>query len=380
MNIAVNARLLLKGKLEGIGWFAAETLKRISRSHPEHQFLFLFDRPFSEEFIFSGNITPVVVPPRARHPFLWYKWFEYSVPPVLRKERADIFFSPDGYLSLSSEVPAHAVIHDINFMHHPDFHPWLTGKYYRHFFPGFAARAGRLATVSNYSKTDICRSFGIPDDRIDVVYNGAHQVFSPLPEDEKPAAKLEFAQGHDYFLYVGSFHKRKNICGLLLAFDIFREESGREIKLVLAGERLYRYPRMDRVLAGMRFRKDVMFPGRIEPDSLRRAYGASLALVYIPWYEGFGIPVLEAMNCDTPVIASDRTSLPEVCGDAAHLVDPGDIGSVVEGMMRVASDENHRKTLTARARIRKRQFSWDRTADLLWKSIEMTSLSKTRHE
>ncbi len=370
MRIAVNTRLLLPGKLEGIGWFTAETLRRITRAHPEHEFIFLFDRPFSEEFIFSGNIKPLVVSPQSRHPFLWYTWFEYSLPAVLKRAGADLFLSPDGYLSLSANIPSLPVIHDINFMHKPEFHPWLAGKYYRHFFPRFATRAARIATVSEYSKNDICNTFGILPEKTDVVYNGAGNVFTPLSGEEKADVKDKLASGNDYFIFVGSFHERKNIIGLLKAFDSFRIETGQKFKLVLVGEKMNGYNRMERTLSDMRFRSDVIFAGRMGGEDLRKAYGASVALVFIPFFEGFGIPVLEAMNCNTSVIASDRTSIPEVAGDAAHLVDPENNRSVINGMIKVATDEKYRETLIQRGAVRKNLFSWERTADLLWRSIE----------
>ena len=119
MKIAVNTRLLLKDKLEGIGWFSYETLKRITTQHPEHQFYFIFDRPFTDEFIFSYNIEPVVIGPPARHPVLWYYWFEFRLPGLLKKINPDIFLSPDGYLSLKSHFKSIAVIHDLNFIHYP---------------------------------------------------------------------------------------------------------------------------------------------------------------------------------------------------------------------------------------------------------------------
>jgi glycosyltransferase involved in cell wall biosynthesis len=185
MLIAVNARLLQKGKLEGIGWFTHEMLSRITRNHPEHQFLFLFDRPYADEFIFSENVTPLVISPPTRHPVLWYVWFEWMIPRVLKKYNADLFLSPDGYLSLSSNVKQLAVIHDINFAHRPQDLPWLMAKYYNFFFPKFAKRACRIATVSKYSKTDISQSYGISSDLIDVVYNGVNERYQPTSEEEK---------------------------------------------------------------------------------------------------------------------------------------------------------------------------------------------------
>ena len=137
MLIAVNTRLLLKDKLEGIGWFTYESLKRITKNHPEHNFLFLFDRPFSEEFIFSDNIIPIVVGPQARHPLLWYWWFEQSLPKIFHKHEPDLFLSPDGFLSLSYAAPAGtkqckqlAVIHDLNFEYYPQDFPFLARKYF----------------------------------------------------------------------------------------------------------------------------------------------------------------------------------------------------------------------------------------------------------
>ncbi len=105
MRIAVNTRLLLKDRLDGMGWFTFETLKRITVSHPEHEFIFLFDRPYDPEFVFSANVKPVVAGPPARHPVLWYLWFDWTVTRILRKEKADIFVSPDGYLSLRTDKP-----------------------------------------------------------------------------------------------------------------------------------------------------------------------------------------------------------------------------------------------------------------------------------
>ena len=103
--------------LEGIGWFTFETLKRITRNHPEHEFIFIFDRQFNQEYIFSAIIISVVIGPQARHPFLFYAWFDFQIPRILKRYKADLFLSPDGYLSLRTKVPQLGVIHDINFVH-----------------------------------------------------------------------------------------------------------------------------------------------------------------------------------------------------------------------------------------------------------------------
>ena len=135
MIIAVNTRLLIKDKLEGIGWFTYETLQRITTQHPEHEFFFIFDRAFSDEFIFADNITPIVAFPQARHPVLYYLYFEYSIPRILKKTNADLFLSTDGYIPLSGKTKILNVFHDLNFEHYPEDIPFTDRKFYRHFFP-----------------------------------------------------------------------------------------------------------------------------------------------------------------------------------------------------------------------------------------------------
>src|SRR5512138_3271378 len=168
MKIAVNTRLLIKNKLEGIGWFTYESLKRITTRHPEHEFIFIFDRPFDDEFIFSGNITPVVQFPPTRHPLLFYLWFDWMLPPLLKRLKPDLFLSPDGFLSMRTPVKSMTVFHDLNFEHHPGDMPYWYYKYYHHHFPLFAKKAVRIATVSEFSKQDIIGQYGVPADRIDV--------------------------------------------------------------------------------------------------------------------------------------------------------------------------------------------------------------------
>src|SRR4029077_20837570 len=158
---------LLKGKMEGIAVHAFNVLKRITKAHSEHQFLFLFDRPYNEEFIFSDNITPIVLFPQARHPFLYYWWFEYSVGRLLNQSNPDLFYSPDGFLSLRAKTPSIPVMHDLNYEYYPKDLPGLTLRYYKHYFPRYAAKAKRILTVSEFSKQDIAKTYKMSPDKID---------------------------------------------------------------------------------------------------------------------------------------------------------------------------------------------------------------------
>lgn len=370
MIIAVNTRLLLKGKLEGIGWFSLETLKRMTINHPEHQFIFIFDRPFHDDFLFSENVTPVVIGPPTRHPILWYLWFEFQIPRILKKYKADLFLSPDGYLSLRTKVPQLAVIHDINFVHRPGDLPWLKAKYYNYFFPKFSRIAKRIATVSYYSKEDITRSFKVDYDKIDVVYDGINQIFEPISEDEKIIVRGKFANGSEYFLFVGALHPRKNVCGLLKAFDAFKSVNGDNLKLVIVGGEMHKTGDIFDTYENMRYKNDVVFTGRIPTADLHDIFGAALALTFVPFFEGFGIPIVEAMSAGIPVICSNTTSIPEVGGNAVLYADPLKIDQITDAMLQLVNDDELRKSLVEKGYIQKEKFSWDETARLLWMSIE----------
>lgn len=373
MKIAVNTRLLLKDKLEGIGWFSYEILKRVTKNHPEHEFIFIFDRPFNKDFLFEKNVTACNLFPPARHPFLWYIWFEISLPLLLKKIKPDVFLSPDGYIPLRTKIPIVNVIHDINFLHRPADLPFFSRKYYNHFFPLFARKANSLVTVSEFSKRDMLKNYHIGEDEIELVYNGIKSEFKPLTTGEIKLFREAHSDSLPYFIFVGSLHPRKNVETLLLAYDFFRTKYSNKFRLLITGEEMFMAENIRRVYAKMIFKNEVIFTGRLSTEDLAKAVGASHAMTFIPYFEGFGVPVIEAMACGVPVIASNVTSLPEVCGDAALLVNPDSIEEVADKMDQLCRNENLRKELIDKGLENIKRFSWDSSAEILWKIIENTA-------
>ncbi len=378
MRIAVNTRLLLKGKLEGIGWFTYQTLEKIVRNHPEHEYFFFFDRPYDPQFVFAPNVTPVVVHPQARHPVLFYLWFEWSIPPMLRKYKIDLFLSTDGYMSLSTKVPTCLVIHDLAFEHYPEHFVLAHKLYWRHYSPLFAKKAARIATVSTFSKNDITKHYGIDPSKIDVVYNGAHDEYRPLDAVTREEVKKKYADGCEYFVFAGALHPRKNIVNLLKAFVIFKKRQHTNMKLVIVGRPAWKYEEVEQMKADMPFKDEVKWVGYMNVDELSQVIGASYALVYASLFEGFGIPILEAMQCDVPSIVSNTSSMPEVAGDAALLVDPTNVEDIASKMHLMYKDEALRNKLIANARVQVKKFSWEKSAENLWQSMMKTMEAATK--
>jgi glycosyltransferase involved in cell wall biosynthesis len=376
--VVVNTRLLIPDRLDGIGRFAYETLSRITCAHPEVEFVFLFDRKISDDFIFSENITPVKLLPPARRPFLFRLWLNWSVAGVLRDLQPNLFLSPDGMLPLRTHTPCLPVIHDLNFEHYPKDLPTNIARFYKTDYPKYAHKATRIATVSEFSKNDIHQHYHIPKERIDVVYNGAASGFRPLTPVQVLEVRKQYTHDAPYFLFVGSLHPRKNLARLITAFGKFKAKNPSRTKLLVVGQRYWSGFDLDQVLNAMPAGKeDIVFTGRISQQELQRVTAAALALTYVPYFEGFGIPIVEAMACGVPVITSNITSMPEVAGDAALLVDPFSEDAIADAMRQLDMDEKSRQQLIDRGQVQVEKFSWEKTATLLWQSMEKTMTPHT---
>lgn len=369
MVIAVNTRFLLADYLEGYGNFIYETFRRITFNHPEHQFIFIFDRPYEEKFVFGENVKAIVTGPSARHPLLWKLWYDIKVPAVLKKYKADVFVSCDGFCSLHTNVPQCLVVHDLAFLHYPAAIRKSQLFFYKRYTPKFLSKAMTIATVSEFSKQDIIVEYKTDAAKIDVVYNGVKEIFKPADTEEKKATKDKYTDGKEYFLYAGSIHPRKNLINLLKAFSVFKKRQQTSMKLVLTGRLAWKYEPFKESLKSYKYRNDVVMTGYVEENELTKIIGAAYGLVYPSLFEGFGVPVLEAMRCDVPVITSAGSAMQEIAADAALYADANSHTNIADKMMLLYKDENLRKELIQKGRQVSQEFTWDKTAALFWQTI-----------
>ncbi|MBO73733.1 MAG: glycosyltransferase [Flavobacteriales bacterium] len=360
-RIALNARLLIPNRLEGIGWFTDACYRRMIAAHPEHEFLLLFDRAPDAAFGYGPNATSMRLFPPARRPFLYDVWFDFSVTRALSRWKADVFVSTDGMLSRRTTVPQLAVFHDLNFMHHPEWMPEREARYYRSRFPEFAHIAKRLVTVSEFSKNDIVEQFAVPSQAIDVVYNAPDALYA---QDTVPEVESEriYTGGRPYFLFVGSLHPRKNLEGLLEAFGMYRARGGK-LDFLIVGAGMWTSSEV--------LQDGVHYAGRLSRDELAVVMRCAEGLVFVPWFEGFGVPIVEAFAAGVPVIASNTTAMPEVCGGAAAaLVDPANAIEISEAMKRLEVDSTLRSGAVKAGLSRVQDFSWDVSARRFMSSVE----------
>lgn len=369
MKIAVNTRFLLPGQLEGFGWYTHEIMRRMVLQHPEDEFIFLFDRPFDPRFVYASNVRPLRIPPPARHPILFRIWFDWMLPRMFRKEKPDVFFSPDSMCSLRSDIPTLMTCHDLVPLHFPEQIASRHRRFLQSFLPRYLRRADHVLTVSEYVKQDIAGTCGVPSDKITAVYNGCREVFRPIQEAEKQGVREKFSEGKHYFFYTGAIHPRKNIPRLIRAFDRFRQETGAPVLLLLAGRFAWQTGEVRTAYESATHHDAIRFLGYVEDADLADLMASALALTYISLSEGFGLPVLEAMYCDTPVLAAGTSCLPEIAGEAALFVDPLSEDSIVAGMKKMYSDPDFAADLVKKGRGQREKFSWDKAAAEVYAAI-----------
>ncbi len=369
MKIAIHGRLILPGKMEGIGRFTEEVLIRWAEDHPEDDFFILFDRSSPPVQYEASNIHVSCRGPQARHPILYLWWFERVISPWLEEVNADVFVSPEGFLPLHCPCPCVAVIHDIAHQYYREGIDWGHKLYYDFFMPRFVRRADRIATVSEFSKRTLIETYGTAEEKIDVVYNGCREGFEALSEEHKQAVRKQYGWSRPFFLYLGAIHPRKNLVTLLDAYEIFRRRHHEGPLFVLAGRKAWKTGRFENTLKHHPYRKEIEQLDYVPEEDLPALMGAAEALCYVSHFEGFGLPVLEAMHAEIPIITSNVSSLPEVAGNAALKVAPDDPNAIAQAMGRIYTHEALARQLVEAGRIQRTKFSWEQTANALYQTV-----------
>jgi glycosyltransferase involved in cell wall biosynthesis len=357
VRIAIDARKLHD---YGIGTYVRNLVREFAaEDSPEHYVLIC--QPRDEAFVRSlGPRFEPFVDGSANYSVREL----FSVPLDLRRARVHLFHSPHYVISPLVSCPVVATIHDCIHLRFPQYLPNRAAHAYARTFMAMGARkARRVITVSQASKEDIQHYLHTPADKIDVIHNGLDQRFlGAADHDEVARVRDRFLLNAPFILYAGNIKPHKNVERLIEAFAIMRRSGHEDVKLLIIGDELSKYPGLRRLVHRHHLHQHVRFLGFVPDGTLAALYRLARVFVFPSLYEGFGFPPLEAMASGTPVITSNVSSLPEVVGDAALMIDPLDAGALAAAMSRVLSDEALRTMLIARGRARVQAFSWTRAA------------------
>jgi glycosyltransferase involved in cell wall biosynthesis len=344
----------------GIGTYIRNLLRQLARLDRQTEFVLLC-RPEDMPSLASlgENLRPVAETSRN------YSIIEQiKIPLALKRERVTLFHAPHYVLPPLVACRSVVTIHDCIHLMFPQYLPnRLALGYARASIFAAARRATRVLTVSESSKRDILRFVDIKPEKIDVIYNAYDERFAVEPREEDVDRVRERYQLHDEFvLYAGNVKPHKNLERLIEAFHLVRRRGLDHLRLVLIGDEISTYAALRRAVHRHQLHPYVRFLGYLPEETLGVMYRLAGVFVFPSLYEGFGLPPLEAMASGTPVVTSNVSSLPEVAGDAAVLVDPYDPNAIANGIYQVLTDDQLRRDLRARGAARARQFSWEQSA------------------
>jgi glycosyltransferase involved in cell wall biosynthesis len=357
MRIGIDARLVYYSRA-GIGQYIMRLVKALAQLNPDHEeFILLQSRKDATKIVNDHNFSRVSVWTPSHH------WAEQT---ALRFEigrlRLDLLHSPDFIPPFRRNCRSVITIHDLAFLLYPHFLTKEAARYYGQIDQA-VRRTDHIIAVSESTRQDTIKLLGVPERKITVIHEAANPIYQPMDGEEahRKVAEIYGLDG-EYILFVSTIEPRKNLPTLLQAYRKLLDDYKRPERLVLAGSRGWLSEEVYDSVEKLGLDQRVHFLGRVPSEHLLYLYNAARLLVHPSFYEGFGLPPLEAMTCGTPAIVSNVSAVPEVVGDAAILIDPHDVGGLTVAMWRVLTDEELRATLIDKGLKRARMFSWERAA------------------
>jgi glycosyltransferase involved in cell wall biosynthesis len=295
-------------------------------------------------------------------PLVRILWEQLVQPIALYQAGIDLLHAMAFAGPMATPCPFVVTIYDLSFLHYPEaFRPW-NRRYLGTLTALSARRARRVIAISRSTRRDVIKMLGVPSDRVDVAYPGVDGIFHPLPSADVTRFRQKRALPDRFILFLGTLEPRKNVHKLIQAYGVWRRVEPDIPRLVIAGGKGWYYDQIFAEVESLGLTGEVLFPGYVVQEELPLWYNAADLFVYPSRFEGFGLPVLEAMACGTPVVTSNVASLPEVAGDAALLVSPDDETELVEAMRRALNEKALRQEMMIKGQAQAATFTWARTA------------------
>ncbi len=364
MRIAIDLSPAVHQKA-GLGRYARTLAEQLTAlDHSNEYIAFAYGRVAPEVLPPSLRILPMANIPLDARPWRMGVWLAYALGLSLDRAlpRVDLFHATEHLLPPLKNARSVFTLHDLIFQFFPEFHLPLNRWFLRNAMPHFLRRADAIIAVSDCTKRDAMRFYGIPPDKITVIYEGVNPALRPVADPTLiAAARARYARNQPFLLFLGTIEPRKNIPALVEALRTLRAR-GLPQRLLVAGRKGWLYEGVFQRIRELGMESEVDFLDYVPDADLPALFAACDAFVFPSLYEGFGLPPLEAMACGAPVVCSNTSSLPEVVGDAALTVDPRQVGEMAAAIERVVCDAQARDELRAKGLAQAAKFSWERAA------------------
>lgn len=367
MTIAVDTSFLHCDK--ATNFFIKEIFYRLANTHQKDRFLLFSDKPDDILNNAPKNITQITVTPTPANIFT-YKWrYDFKIPAALKKHKADIFIGTNGICSLTTKLPQLLFIPNLNFLHYSVLYSKPALFIYKKFTPGFLKKSASVITFSEVVKQEIVSKYTISQQKITVISGAANNLFKPVSWPERENIKDHYAHGCEYFIFTGGFNPVKNLIGVLKAFSVFKKWQKTNMKLVIINS-LPRYKDEAEKINSYKYKSELCFIENLSIEESARVIAGAYVLICPSLDKGFEPVVLEAMQCEVPVITSAGSSMAETAGNAALYTNSAEPEEIAAQMKRIFKDEQLRNNLITAGRERIKNYTWKETTSVLWEMIE----------
>jgi glycosyltransferase involved in cell wall biosynthesis len=354
MRIGLDVRLTYYTS-GGIAKYTRRLAARLPALDPAMQFVYLYRRGHAETLSAQAGRVDCWTPAHHRLESLALSLETWPL-------RLDLLHSPDFIPPLFGSRRSVVTVHDLAFLLYPEFLTAESRRYYNGQIRRAVRQAGAIITVSHATRADLVDRLAVPPDKISVIQHGADPEFEPLPAAEVAPVLARFGLAPGYLLFIGTFEPRKNVAGLLAAYALLRRRSSDIPPLVLAGGRGWLFEPTAARVQELHLQDHVRFIENFAAAEAPALYNGASLFVWPSLYEGFGLPVLEAMSCGLPTVISNCAALVEVAGDGALQADPADPEALADALYRVLTNSALRESLRQRGLNRRRKFSWEKAA------------------
>ncbi len=377
MHFAINAHLLspVGGyRQAGVSVYIEQLLRRLLPLAPDDRWTVYAPNGVAQRLDALPNAAVRESRLPTTNPIARIYWEQLVAPLLLLRDRPAALFCPLNVMPLLVRQPTVVTVHDLAFLRFPERFRPAKRRYLAALTRASVQRAAHVLTVSEFTRREVIDLLSVRPEKVTATPNGRDELMGPLPAEMVERFRAEQKLPQHFLLFVGTLEPRKNLTTLLRAYAQAREEI--DIPLIVAGGKGWLYEPIFALVDELNLREHVQFAGFLPREHLALWYNAATAFVYPSIYEGFGLPPLEALQCGTPVVTSNVSSLPEVVGDAALTVDPSDIGALAAALIRVATDTRLRAELRERGPLQAKQFSWDRTATATLAALRVAAQHK----
>ena len=377
MKVAVDARPLLAKEVSGIPEYVGLLINALTKAHPEVEWLLFYSswqqKPRQWQWLGERpNVCwyPLQCPNKLINATAWL----IDQPKLDKYCPADIWLLPHfNFTPLSGTTPAVLTIHDLSFLRQPEFFSWRRRFWHASLHLNrLANKVNKIVAISESTRRDIINLLGVPENKVTVIYSAVGRQFQPLASDNQQVVdcRHKYNLPSRFILSLATCEPRKNLVSLIEAYNIFRQRRPSfDCPLIIVGGHGWRQGLARKAWQESPYREAIRWLGYLPADDLPALYNLASVVVYPSFYEGFGLPVLEAMACGRPVITSAVTALPEVGDGAAILIDPVDVNALARSIEQILLNEELAKELSHNGLEWAQQFSWEKTAQEYWQIL-----------